>query len=167
MTKPYILSDLPLRVYIPPLGIIYPPANMSSNTQQLIGTLVQNGKHCHQVAAQMHVSYSTVQRLYSSVEDSLPKHPGGWAMSTGLIAKGGLGYSTYMQLGRSSLPLAWCLVVSSSADWHCSRIHLWVRVPGCITSFPFLPYAMLTSSMVPLATAFSGFFVHSFLSVTM
>jgi len=28
------------------------------------------------VAAQMHVSYSTVQRLYSYGKDSLPKHPG-------------------------------------------------------------------------------------------
>jgi len=37
MTKPYILSNLPSRVYIPPLGIIYPPVNMSSNTQQLLG----------------------------------------------------------------------------------------------------------------------------------
>ena len=37
MTKPYIFCNLPLRVYIPPLGIIYPPVNMSSNTQQLLG----------------------------------------------------------------------------------------------------------------------------------
>jgi len=77
MNKPYILSDLPSRVYIPPLGIIYPPVNMSSNTQQHIVTLLQNGKSCHQMAAQMHVNYSTVQILYSSVKDSLPKLPGG------------------------------------------------------------------------------------------
>jgi len=77
MAKPYILSNLPSRVYIPPLGIICPPVNMSSNTQQHIVTLLQNGKSCQQMAAQMHVSYSTVQRLYSSVKDSLPKHPGG------------------------------------------------------------------------------------------
>jgi len=37
MTKPCILSNLPSRVYISPLGIIYPPVNMSSNTQQLLG----------------------------------------------------------------------------------------------------------------------------------
>ena len=37
-------------------------------------TVLQNGKSCHQVAAQMHVSYSTVQRLYSYVKYSLPKH---------------------------------------------------------------------------------------------
>ena len=37
MTKPYIFCNLPSRVYIPPLGIIYPPADMSSNTQQLLG----------------------------------------------------------------------------------------------------------------------------------
>ena len=54
-------------------GVIY----SEQKTDSQIGTLLQNVKSCHQVAAQMHVSYSTVQRCYSSVKDSLPKHPGG------------------------------------------------------------------------------------------
>ena len=54
-----------------------PPVNMSSTTWQLIITLLQNGKSCHQVAAQLDVSYSMVQKLYSSIKDSLPKCSGG------------------------------------------------------------------------------------------
>jgi transposase len=50
---------------------------MSSTMWQLIITLLQSGKSCRQVAAQLNVSYSTVQRLYSSIKDSLPKHLGG------------------------------------------------------------------------------------------
>jgi transposase len=50
---------------------------MSPNTRQLIVTLLQNGKSCHQVAAQLYVSYSMVQRVYTSIKDSLPQHLGG------------------------------------------------------------------------------------------
>jgi transposase len=50
---------------------------MSPNTWQLIVTLLQNGKSCHQVAAQLYVSYSMVQRVYTSIKDSLPQHLGG------------------------------------------------------------------------------------------
>ena len=37
MAKPKISCNLPSRVYIPPMGINYPLANISSNTQQLLG----------------------------------------------------------------------------------------------------------------------------------
>ena len=50
---------------------------MSSTTQQLIITSLQNGKSCHQVAKQMNVSFSAVQRLYSSISHTLPKRSGG------------------------------------------------------------------------------------------
>jgi len=102
---------MPSRVYIPPLGIIYPPANMSSNTQQHIVTLLQNGKSCHQVAAQMDVSYSTVPRLHSSVKDSLPKHPGGHPRQ--LIANG------QHPLARKS-PLEQLILAHNSRDFQAS-----------------------------------------------
>jgi transposase len=50
---------------------------MSPNTWQLIVTLLQNGKSCRQVAAQLYVSYSMVQRVYTPIKDSLPQHLGG------------------------------------------------------------------------------------------
>ena len=53
-----------------------PPGKHVLQHPATIGVLLQNGKYCHQVAVQIHVSYSTVQKLYSSVKDSLPKHPG-------------------------------------------------------------------------------------------
>ena len=59
------------------LGDNHPSTTMSSPTQRTITTLLQNGKSCRQVAAQMHVSFSTVQRLYTTIKHTLPRKYGG------------------------------------------------------------------------------------------
>jgi transposase len=50
---------------------------MQSDSKQLVLTLLQNGNSCHKVAAQTHLSYSTVRRIYSSISDTLPRQCGG------------------------------------------------------------------------------------------
>jgi transposase len=50
---------------------------MYSTTWQTITTLLKNGQSCQQVAAQMHVSFSTVQRLYTTIKHTLPRKYGG------------------------------------------------------------------------------------------
>jgi transposase len=50
---------------------------MYSTTWQTITTLLKNGQSCRQVAAQMHVSFSTVQRLYTTIKHTLPRKYGG------------------------------------------------------------------------------------------
>ena len=72
----YHVTRSPWYIYYP-WASSTPPVNLSSSTQQLITSLLQNGKSCHQVAAQLHVSHYMVQKIYSSVKDALPKHPGG------------------------------------------------------------------------------------------
>jgi len=150
-------------LYIPPLGIIYPPANMSSNTQQHIVILLQNGKSCHQVAAQMHVSYSTVQRLYSSVKDSLPKHPGGYPKQ--LIA------NDQHPLARES-PLEQLILAHNSRDFQTSislSKQLWIPKKGMcqdchraenITSFKGLLAEELWSTTTVLWRAGAGWISH-------
>ena len=50
---------------------------MPTETQHTILSLLQSGKSCHQVASQLHVSYSTVRRLYSKHRSTLPRQHGG------------------------------------------------------------------------------------------
>jgi len=59
----------------------------------------------------MHVSYSTVQRLYSSVKDSLPKHPGGHPRQ--LVA------NDQQPLARKS-PLEQLILLHNSRDFQTS-----------------------------------------------
>ena len=50
---------------------------MSTDTNTLIITLLHNGKSIQQVADQLHVSFSMVQRLYKTISPSLPRNIGG------------------------------------------------------------------------------------------
>jgi len=60
---------------MPPLGINYPLANMSSNTQQLLGLYSKMANPVTRWLPRC-MSATLIQRLYSYVNDSLPKHPG-------------------------------------------------------------------------------------------
>ena len=53
-----------------------PPTNMSTVSNQTILTLLQNSYSWHKVAAQTHVSHSTVRRHYSAISYTLPRQCG-------------------------------------------------------------------------------------------
>jgi len=77
MTKPSISCKYVSITYIGPTSIITPPINMSTVSNQTILTLLQNGYSWHKVAAQIHVSHSTVRRHYSVISYTLPRQCGG------------------------------------------------------------------------------------------
>jgi len=77
MTKPSISCKYVLITSIGPTSIITPQTNMSTVSNQTILTLLQNGYSQHKVAAQTHVSHSTVRRYYSIISYTLPRQCGG------------------------------------------------------------------------------------------
>ena len=62
---------------IAPLGIIYPTSKHALQHPATYHYPPPNGKSCWQAASQMNVSYSTVQRHYSSIGSSLPRYLSG------------------------------------------------------------------------------------------
>jgi len=77
MTKPSISCKYVSITYIGLTSIITPPINMSAVSNQTILTLCQNGYSCYKVAAQTHVSHSTVRRHYFVISYTLPRQCGG------------------------------------------------------------------------------------------
>jgi len=77
MTKPSISYKYVLITSIGPTSITTPPTNMSTVSNQTILPWLQNGYSWYKVAAQTHVSHSTVRRHYSIISYTLPRQCGG------------------------------------------------------------------------------------------